>query len=93
MMQPISCTAKASKSGEGGFNYTAVSMTTSYIKRTAQGLSTHLLGLLLPLEQSGQVKSPAAFQHGLHRAGSLMPSPHNPSKGPKEPASYSHCTC
>lgn len=32
MLQPISCTPKASKSGEGGFNYSVVSMATSPIK-------------------------------------------------------------
>lgn len=43
ILQPSSCTAKASQSREGGFNYAAVSMATSPIK----WLSTRALSSLL----------------------------------------------
>ena len=65
MMQPI-YTTKAYKSGEGGFNYAAVSMTTFYIKWPSTRALSSSSWSPLPWEQLGQDKSPAAFQRGLH---------------------------
>lgn len=66
MMQPISHTTRAYKSGEGGFNYTEVSMTTPYIKWPSTRALSSSPWSCLPLEQLGQDKSPAAFQCGSH---------------------------
>lgn len=95
MMQPISYTTRAYKSREGGFNYTAVSMATPYIKWPSTRALSSSSWSHLPLEQLGQDKSPAAFQRGLHSSAQskttaqcllLFPATLSSREGPKEPA-------
>lgn len=97
MMQPI---YKMHESGEGGFNYAAVSMTTSSIKwPSIRALCSSPAWSCSPLEQVLQDKSPAVPQCILH-SSALTGKKTNPDlmtvltqTGAGGAWFYFHCNC